>query len=149
MSDFLEYRVDKFTFRVATDRHYHADGVWAKEEGGRIRVGLSDFAQQHSGDIAFAEVVEVGTELAFGDEVADVETIKVDMSLPSPAAGTVVEVNPELEMAPEIINEDPYGAGWLALITPADWPADQARLLAAAAYLEVMKRIVAEENANL
>ena len=149
MSEFLEYTLDKFTFRVITDRYYNADGVWAKEENGRVSIGLSDFLQQRSGDIAFADVVEPGTELGLGEEVANIETIKIDISLPSPAAGTVIEVNPAMEMEPEIINLDPYGEGWLAVIEAADWPADQAQLLDPQAYYEHMKAEAEEETKNL
>ena len=63
MSDFLEVTVDKFTFKVATDRSYNSEGVWAKEENGRVRIGLSDFIQQRSGDVAFSEVKPAGTIL--------------------------------------------------------------------------------------
>lgn len=146
MSDFLEYTLDKFTFRVATDRYYSAYGVWAKKENEVITIGLSDFLQQRSGDIAFADVKETGTELSFGDEVADLETIKVDISLPSPVSGIIIEVNPAMETEPEVINEDPYGRGWLAVIEVADWPADQAQLLDPQAYFELMK-IEANEEA--
>ena len=114
MPDFLETTVDKFTFKVATDRLYTSEGVWAKEEDGRIRIGLSDFLQQRSGDVAFAEVKPAGTALAAGDEVAVIETIKVNISLASPVKSKVIEINPAMESAPEAINQDPYGAGWLA-----------------------------------
>ena len=66
MTEFLETTVDKFIFRVATDRFYSSEGVWAKEENGRVRIGLSDFVQQRSGDVAFAEIKPVGTSLALG-----------------------------------------------------------------------------------
>ena len=75
MTEFLETTVDKFIFKVATDRFYNKEGVWAKAEGDLVRIGLSDFVQQRSGDVAFAEVKPEGTELSFGDEVADIETI--------------------------------------------------------------------------
>ncbi|MEJ2353795.1 MAG: hypothetical protein P8Y03_28790, partial [Anaerolineales bacterium] len=94
MSEFLETTVDKFIFRVATDRYYNQEGLWAKAEGNRVRIGLSDFVQQRSGDVAFAEVKPAGTQLAFGDEVAVIETIKVDIAFSSPVSGKVVEVNP-------------------------------------------------------
>ena len=149
MFDFLEYTLDKFTFRVATNRYYNADGVWAKEEDGQIRIGLSDFLQQRSGDIAFADVAESGTKLGSGDEVASIETIKVDISLPSPVSGTVIETNPAMEMEPEVINEDPYGDGWLAIIKAADWLADQAKLLNPQAYFEHMVAEAEEEAKNL
>jgi len=145
MPDYLETTVDKFTFRVATDRLYSREGVWALAEGHRVRVGLSDFVQQRSGDVAFAEAKPVGTRLAFGDEVASIETIKVDIALGSLVAGSVVEVNPALSDAPEAINQDPYGAGWLAIIEATNWEADRARLLDPQAYFAVMTAEAEEE----
>jgi glycine cleavage system H protein len=147
MPEFLETTVDKFIFRVATDRLYNGEGVWAQAEGNRVRIGLSDFLQQRSGDIAFAEVKPVATELAFGDEVAVIETIKVDIALSSPVAGIVVEVNPDMEIAPEAINQDPYGKGWLAVIQASNWDADRALLLDPPAYFAKMK-VEAEEEAK-
>ncbi|HSM56591.1 MAG TPA: glycine cleavage system protein H [Candidatus Sulfomarinibacteraceae bacterium] len=145
MPDYLELTVDKFTFKVATDRFYSPEGMWAKEEDGRVRVGLSDFFQQHNGDVAFAEITETGTELAVGDEIAVIETIKVDISLPSPLAGEIVEVNPAMEMEPEKINFDPYGDGWLALVEPQEWETTRESLLRPEAYYEQVK-VDAEEE---
>src|SRR5512137_1674145 len=145
MPEFLETTVDKFTFKVATDRFYTREGVWALAEGNRVRIGLSDFLQQRSGDIAFAEIKPVGTTLAAGDEVASIETIKVNVALSSPVSGQVIEVNPEMDTAPEAINQDPYGTGWLAVIAASDWDTDRSRLLDAAAYFEVVKHAAEEE----
>jgi glycine cleavage system H protein len=105
-----------------------------------VRIGLSDFIQQHSGDVAFAEVKAVGTEVGFGDEVATVETIKVNISLVSPVTGKVIEINPAMSTAPEAINQDPFGAGWLVVVEATDWEADKIRLLDPQAYLAKMKR---------
>jgi glycine cleavage system H protein len=149
LSEFLEYTLDKFTFRIAADRFYNAHGVWAKEENGMVAIGLSDFLQQRSGDIAFAEVAEPGTNLDFEDEVASIETIKVDISLPSPVSGTVVDVNPAMETEPEKINEDPYGEGWLAVIEAADWRTDRLRLLDSQTYFEQVAAEAEEEAGNL
>jgi glycine cleavage system H protein len=137
--EFLETLVDKFTFKVATDRFYNCEGLWAKTEGRVVRIGLSDFLQQRSGDVAFAEVRPVGTAVTFGDEVAVIETIKVNISLASPVSGKVVEVNPAMETAPEVINQDPYGAGWLAVIEAKDWETDRIQLLDPQAYFAQMK----------
>ncbi len=145
MPEFLAVTVDKFTFKVATDRFYTREGVWALATGNQVRIGLSDFLQQRSGDIAFAEVKPIGTALAAGDEVASIETIKVNVALTSPVSGEVVEVNSALETAPEAINQDPYGAGWLAVIATTDWDADRSQLLDPAAYFEVVKREAEEE----
>jgi glycine cleavage system H protein len=146
MPDFLEITLDKFTFKVATDRFYNKEGVWAKEESGRVRVGLSDFVQQHSGDVAFAEIKPVGTVIAATEEMAVIETIKVNISYPSPVNGKIAEVNPAMITAPEAINLDPYGSGWLAVMDVADWEADRARLLDPQTYFEVMKNQVEEET---
>jgi glycine cleavage system H protein len=146
MLQYLEVTVDKFTFRVAADRWYTREGVWALPEADRVRVGLADFLQQRSGDIAFAEIKPIGTMLAAGDEVASIETIKVNVILGSPLNGHVIEANPALEAAPEAINQDPYGAGWLAVIAASDWETDRSRLLDAAAYFEVVKREAEEET---
>jgi len=149
MTEFLETRVDKFIFRVATDRYYNGEGVWAKEENGRVRIGLSDFVQQRSGDVAFAEIKPVGTSLVFGDEVAVIETIKVNITFSSPVTGKIVEVNPAMAEAPEAINQDPFGEGWLAVIEPVDWVADHTRLLDSQAYFSQMKTEAAEEAKKL
>jgi glycine cleavage system H protein len=139
MPKFLEITVDKFTFRVADDRFYTQAGVWALPEGNQIRIGLSDFQQQRSGDVAFAEVKPAGTQLAFDEEVAVIETIKVNISLGSPTGGRVVEVNPAMADTPEVINQDPYEAGWMALIEADNWEVDQAHLLNPQAYFTYMK----------
>ena len=139
MPEYLETLVDKFSFKVATDRFYNCEGVWAKPEGSVVRIGLSDFLQQHSGDVAFAEVKPLGTAVNFGDEVAVIETIKANISLTSPMSGKIVEVNPAMETAPEVINQDPYEAGWLAVIETKDWETDRVRLLDPQAYFAQMK----------
>ena len=149
MPEFLETTVDKFTFKVATDRLYTREGVWALVEGNRVRIGLSDFLQQRSGDIAFAEVKPVGTAVAVGDEVAAIETIKVNVILGSPVNGKLIEVNPDMELKPEAINQDPYGAGWLAVIEAANWETDRAQLLDPQAYFVVMKAEAEEEAKKL
>ena len=104
MTEFLETTLDKFIFKVATDRYYSSEGLWALSDGNRIRIGLSDFLQQRSGDVAFAEVKPIGTALAVGDEVATIETIKVNVILSSPVNGKVVEMNQAMETAPEAIS---------------------------------------------
>ena len=147
MPEYLEITVDKFTFKIATDRYYSGEGVWAKPEGGHIRIGLSDYVQQRSGDVAFAEVKSQGTGLKFDEEVAVIETIKVNIRLGSPVTGTVIEVNPAMETSPEVINQDPYESGWLAVIEAPDWKADQARLMDPKAYFARIK-VEAEQEVS-
>jgi glycine cleavage system H protein len=136
--DYLEAAVDKFVFRVARDCRYNDDDVWAKREGGRVRVGLTDFLQQKSGDIAFVDVKPSGTLLMANGELAAVETIKVDLVVPAPLAGTIVAVNPALADRPELVNGDPYGEGWLAELEPSNW-SDFDALVEAETYLPQMK----------
>ncbi len=137
--EMLRITVDKFTFLVPRDRFYSDTGVWVKLEGGRARLGLSDFVQQSSGDVAFANVKPVGTKLQPGDEFADIETVKVNVSFPVPVKGTMAEINPALAEAAELINQDPYDKGWLAVVELADWESDRARLLDPEAYLALVK----------
>jgi len=149
MTEFLETTVDKFIFKVATDRSYSSEGLWAQADGNRVRIGLSDFLQQRSGDVAFADVKPEGTVLTADDEVATIETIKVNISLTSPVNGKIVEINPAMEAAPEAINQDPYGEGWLAVIEAANWEADKAALLDAQAYFTLMRGQAEEEAKKL
>ena len=149
MPQFLEKTVDKFTFRVATDRLYSPEGIWvlSMEAGvqGRVRIGLTDFMQQRSGDVAFASVKAPGTRLAAGDDLVDMETIKVTLTLPTPVSGTVVEVNEALELTPEVLNQDPYEKGWLAVIEVASWQSERAKLLDPAAYFALMEHQIEQE----
>jgi len=147
MTDYLEYTLDKFTFKVATDCSYTPEGVWAKADGGQVIVGVSDFFQQRNGDVAFAEVWEVGTTVSVDDEFANIETIKVDVELPCPVSGKITAVNETLELEAEVINQDPYGAGWIAMIEAADWATDQAKLMTPEVYYEHMK-VQAQEEAE-
>lgn len=146
MSGFLESTVDKFIFKVAVDRVYSAAGVWAcREPDGRVRLGITDYQQQLNGDMAFVHVKPAGTRVGSGDELAEIETIKATASFPSPVAGTIVAVNEPLGKTPELVNQEPYGQGWLALVEPEDWPAEQSRLLTPEAYLDAMRRQAEEE----
>jgi glycine cleavage system H protein len=149
MTEFLETTIDKFTFRVATDRLYCRDGLWIfwsePQSGSRARVGLTDFLQQHSGDAAFVTVKPTGTRLKVGEALADLETIKVTLTLASPVSGTIVAVNDALELNPEVVNQSPYENGWLAEIDAMDWEAERASLLDAKGYLSVMKAQAEEE----
>jgi len=149
MPEFLEVAIDKFTLKVASDRLYTEEGVWAKMEAGGVRVGLSDFLQRRSGDIAFVEVKPVGAHVKAGEEIATIETVKVNVSLGSPMAGRIMEINPLMQSAPEKINVDPYGDGWLVIVEASDWPADQRYLLTPETYLNAVKRLAGEEASGL
>ena len=149
MAEYLETTVDKFTFKVPLDRQYTSGHLWLKEEDGLVRVGLTDYLQQTSGDVAFVEVTGANSHLAAGDVLATIETIKVNLDVGSPLSGSVRETNLALEDAPELVNQDPYGQGWLALLAPDDWGVQRAGLLDPPAYLEQMQAEAIEESKKL
>jgi glycine cleavage system H protein len=149
MTEFLETTVDKFTFKVATDRLYTNDHLWVRWEEGLVRVGLSDYLQQTSGDVAFAEAKPEGTVLSPGDELAEVETMKTNLSIPTPVSGVIKAINPRLQDEPELVNEDPFNEGWLALLETSSWETDKANLLEASAYFGMMKTEAEEEAKKL
>jgi glycine cleavage system H protein len=139
MSNYLETTVDKFTFRVRVGHQYTEAGVWVdyQPDAGTARAGLTDYRQQSSGDVAFVDLPDPRTSLHSGDELARIETIKVDLEVPAPFDGTVVSVNSALKDKPELINQEPYDAGWLVELKPAAWPAPG--LLNAESYLAIMQ----------
>jgi len=144
-SELIETTVDKFVFRVKLGCWYSPSGAWVQPEDGVGRVGLGDFLQQRSGDVAFVDVQPVGTVLTAGDEFASIETMKADLSLESPVSGTITAVNGRLVGSPELVNQDPYGEGWLALVELRNWEGDRQALLDAAQYLEAIGAQALEE----
>ncbi len=149
MAEYLETTVDKFTFRVATDRLYTNEGLWVMslepQGSNRLRFGLTDYLQQHGGDLAFVSVKPVGTKLTAGRECAELETMKTALSLLSPVTGTIVAINAALEPNPELVNQDPYGKGWLAEIEASDWESERRTLLDPPAYVTAMQAQIEAE----
>jgi glycine cleavage system H protein len=105
---------------VPDDLRYTADHEWARIEGGRIRIGITDYAQDALGDVVFVQLPEPGTKVEAGGACSEVESTKSVSDIYAPVAGTVVEVNTELADAPQRLNEDPYGEGWICVIELAD-----------------------------
>lgn len=112
---------------------YSRDHEWARLEDGRVRVGITDYAQDALGDVVFVDVPEVGTKVGADGKVSEVESTKSVSDIFAPVSGTVVEVNADLADAPERLNDDPYGEGWILVIEPDD-PAAIDSLLDADAY---------------
>lgn len=119
------------------DIRYSSDHEWAKVDGDTVKVGISDYAQDALGDIVFVELPEVGDTLDAGDEFGTLESVKAVSELYIPIGGEIVAVNGELEDAPELINQDPYG-GWIIEIKPNDIK-ELDGLLDRGAYLELLK----------
>jgi len=143
----LETHVDKFVFRVRQGYRYTPQGVWVNQMDKRCTLGLGDYLQQKSGDVAYVELAAAaGQPVELGDVLATIETMKTSFDLESPLTGVVVQVNPEIGDHPERVNEDPYGAGWLLEIEAAELPDD---LLDAPSYLAAMSAEAAQEAAKL
>jgi len=149
MGEFLEYTYEKFIFKVKVGYLYSREEFWANIENGTATVGLTDFLQKAKGDVAFLETIEPGVTIQRGEEIGKVETIKATFGIISPVSGRVVEVNPEMDSSPYLINQDPYGAGWIYRIELKDVGGDKAQLLEAEAYFEIMKAKIAEEAKKL
>src|ERR671910_302680 len=123
---------------VPGDLQYTKSHEWVRVEDGVATVGITDHAQDELGDVVFVELPETGATLAAGDSFGAVESVKAVSDLYAPVGGEVVEVNSALEDAPENINEDPYGEGWIVKIRTSDEP----HLLSPQEY----EQVVAEES---
>jgi glycine cleavage system H protein len=117
---------------------YSTDHEWAQLEGGRVRVGITDYAQDALGDVVYVQIPAVGTSVAAGESFSEIESTKSVSDVYAPLTGTVVSVNDALADNPQLVNEDPYGDGWLCEIELAD-EAEFENLLDAAAYRSLVE----------
>jgi glycine cleavage system H protein len=115
------------------DLKYTKEHEWARLKGGRVTVGVTDFAQDQLGDVVYVELPAVGDEVKRGESFGVVESTKAVSELFAPVSGKVVEVNDPLVEAPETVNDDPYEEGWMIAIEPTD-PKELAELLDVKAY---------------
>ena len=118
---------------VLDELRYTADHEWARVEDGTVRIGITDYAQDALGDVVFVQLPEPGATVEAGASIGEVESTKSVSDVYAPIAGTVLGVNGELADAPQRLNEDPYGEGWICLLEPADRAAFD-KLLDAEAY---------------
>ncbi|PIE34509.1 MAG: glycine cleavage system protein H [Ilumatobacter coccineus] len=120
---------------VPQDLAYSQDHEWARSsEAGPVRVGITEYAQDALGDIVFVDLPEVGDTVEAGEMIGELESTKSVSELYAPISGKIVAVNDNLADAPETVNDDPYGEGWLVEIEPSD-PSEMDGLLDAGAYL--------------
>ncbi len=120
------------------DVKYAEDHEWVKLSGDTTRIGISDYAQDQLGDIVFVELPGVGDTFARGDEFGTLESVKAVSELYMPIGGEVTAVNEALEDAPELVNSDPYGDGWMIEIKAAA-PSEAEALMDKGAYLDSLK----------
>jgi len=147
--DSYQLKVLKWTFRVPKGLLYNENDCWAKIEGNKARVGITDFLQSMANDIIFVEFKDVGTEIKQLDEVASFESTKTILDLISPVSGVIVEVNEKLSERPELVNQNPYGEGWFAVLKLQNFESDRENLLDATGYFEVLRRKVEAERKKL
>jgi len=105
---------------VPGDLSYTTDHEWVRVEGDRVRVGITDYAQDALGDVVFVQVPSVGTKVVAGDSFSEVESTKSVSDIYAPVSGEIVEANDDLNESPERLNEDPYGDGWICVIATSD-----------------------------
>jgi glycine cleavage system H protein len=117
-------------FEYPDDLRYTSDHEWVRAEGGRVRVGITAYAQDALGDIVFVQLPDAGSAVDAGAAVGEVESTKSVSDLFAPISGTVVERNEALAATPELVNSDPYGQGWMFEVEPADPGAVDALLTA-------------------
>ncbi len=111
---------------------------WGRKEGSEVVAGISDYAQEELGDIVFVELPEIGQSFGKGAEFGTVESVKAVAELYMPVGGEITGINEELENRPDLVNEDPYGRGWLVTIKPAD-PGEINTLMDKTAYYNLLK----------
>ncbi|HLC16831.1 MAG TPA: glycine cleavage system protein GcvH [Thermodesulfovibrionia bacterium] len=95
---------------------YHREHTWARIEKGKATIGITDYAQKALGDIVYVELPEIEYEVVSGEKLSDIESTKATSEVISPVSGRVIQVNEELADTPEVINEDPYNKGWIAVL---------------------------------
>jgi glycine cleavage system H protein len=125
-------------YDVPDDLRYSTEHEWARVEGRRVTVGVTDYAQQQLGDIVFVELPEVGSTIEQGSSLGVIESVKAVSDVYSPISGKVVEINAELEDHPEYVNEDCYGDGWMVVIE-IESAEEHKKLLDAEAYAQHVK----------
>ncbi|MDH7486719.1 MAG: glycine cleavage system protein GcvH [Anaerolineae bacterium] len=118
---------------IPSDLKYSKEHEWARIEGDRATVGITDYAQEQLGDVVYVELPQPGTAVQFMEPFGVVESVKTASDLYAPVSGRVVEVNERLTDEPELVNQSPYGDGWMVVVQMND-PADLDRLMDAEAY---------------
>lgn len=125
---------------VPAELRYSEDHEWARVDGNRVSLGITDYAQDALGDVVFIDLPPVGTEVTGGESFSEIESTKSVSEIYAPVSGTVVEVNTDLIDHPERLNEDPYGEGWICVIEASDL-SELDGLLDAAAYTDLTESV--------
>jgi glycine cleavage system H protein len=141
-----EFMAGKFIFKVpASGYFFNENDCWARVEGERARLGVSDYVQQSASDMVFFEPPEIGREISIFDEAGSLESTKTALDIISPVSGRVTAVNTELVEAPELINEDPYVKGWAVEVELTDFGSDRDLLMDCDRYFDYLQQKVERE----
>ncbi len=125
----MQVMVKVGNYEVPEGLYYSKDFEWIKVEGDKVRMGITDYAQKSLREIVFAQVNPAGTEVKQGEPYGSVESVKAVSDLISAASGTIEKVNEEVQSKPELLNEDPFGKGWLIILKPSNLSAELANLM--------------------
>jgi glycine cleavage system H protein len=147
--EYLELKVDKWTFIVPKGFFYNENDFWARIEGKIATVGITSYLQSKLSDIIFVSLPQIGTVVEQFGEAGSFESVKAALDIISPVSGSVVEVNNELVNSPDLANSEPYGKGWFLKIELTDFESDKENLIDAEGYFEVMKKKVEKEHEQL
>lgn len=123
---------------IPAELRYTEEHEWVKTEDGKVRIGITEFAQAELGDIVFVELPQIGDEIVANEPFGSVESVKTVSELYAPVSGKVVEINEELEDSPEFVNESPYEKAWMVVVEPSD-ASEIDQLLTADKYAELIE----------
>ena len=131
-------------YEVAEGLYYSKDWMWVKVENGRVRVGITDYAQKQLNEVVFAELPNAGDEAIKGEPFGTVESVKSVSDLVAPVSGKIVEVNGKVGSNPETLNEDPYNKGWILVMSPTNLTDDLKTLMNYEQSVEWHKQLAQE-----
>ncbi len=124
---------------IPSNLRYHQEHEWVRAEAQQATIGISHFAQDALGDIVFIDLPKVGAKVTAGQQIGEVESTKTTSTIYTPVSGTIAKINADLRDHPEVVNSDPYGKGWMAVIDLAT-PAEVDQLMTAAQYEEFLSK---------
>ena len=131
-------------YEVAEGLYYSKDWMWAKVENGKVRIGITDYAQKQLNEVVFAELPSVGDEVEKDEPFGTIESVKSVSDLTAPVSGTIEEVNDEVADSPEILNDDSFNRGWLIVVAPTNLEEDLKTLMDFKASVEWHKELAKE-----
>lgn len=129
------------TIIIKENLYYTKDHEWIKIENGKVKVGISDYAQKELRDIVYVELPKIGVKVKQFERFCSIESVKAVSDVYSPVSGKVIEVNRKLETSPELLNADPYGEGWIAIIEAEKLNEELKNLMNAKEYNEYLKTL--------